>query len=87
MFLHISKGALKLPFKGGEEMKHDIKISVSKEVPDGGIVSCRTVSFRERFLRRLFGEKRKVTIIVPGESVDKITISECVVEGGEINAT
>lgn len=40
-------------------------ISVSKEPADGGIVSCRNVSVRERLVRFLLGEKRSLTIIVP----------------------
>ena len=47
-------------------MKHSLKISYTKEPGSGGIVWCRTVPLRERLLRRLFGEMRRVTIIVPG---------------------
>ena len=57
-------------------MKHQLKISVSKEPQIGGIVSCRNVSIRERLLRFLFGNKRKVTVLIPGDSVGEITICE-----------
>ena len=50
-------------------MEHTLRISVSKESASGGIVSCRHISVRERFLRFLLGEKRRVAIIVPGDSV------------------
>ena len=68
-------------------MKHNLQISVSSKLEENGIVSCRTISMKERLLRKLFGTTRKVTIIVPGESVQGITILEGTAEGGEANAT
>lgn len=68
-------------------MKHNLQISVSSKPEEKGIVSCRTISMKERLLRKLFGTTRKVTIIVPGESVQGITILEGAAEGGEANAT
>lgn len=61
-------------------MKHTLRISVSKEPPDGGIVGYRSISVRERLLGFLLGSKRKLTIIVPGDSVKTLSIIE---EGGE----
>ncbi len=65
-------------------MKHTLKISVAKEPASGGIVSCRNVSMRERLVRFLLGEKRRLTIIVPGDSVRELAISE-VMEGGNVH--
>lgn len=62
-------------------MKHTLQISVSKKPVSGGIVSCRHVSVRERLLRLLLGEKRNLTIIVPGDSVRELAICEAQ-EGG-----
>lgn len=62
-------------------MKHNLKISVSKQPQSGGIISCRNVTIRERFLRFLFGEKQKLTILVPGDTVQELAISE-IKEGG-----
>jgi len=61
-------------------MKHMLRISVSKEPPDGGIVGCRHVTVRERLLRFLLGDKRRLTVIIPGDSVKALSIVE---EGGE----
>lgn len=61
-------------------MKHILRISVSKEPPDGGIVGCRQVTLRERLLRFLLGDNRRLTVIIPGDSVKTLTIAE---EGGE----
>ena len=63
-------------------MKHTLKISVSKEPTGGGIVSCRHVTLREKLLRRLFGDKRRLTVIVPGDSVESLSIHEIREEGG-----
>ena len=57
-------------------MKHNLKISYTIEPGSGGIVWCRTIPLRERLLRRLFGEMRRVTIIVPGGSVEELSVKE-----------
>lgn len=61
-------------------MKHTLKISVSKEAQVDGIVSCRRVSIREKIFRMLLGDKRRLMVIIPGDSVKAISIVE---EGGE----
>ena len=63
-------------------MKHTLRIGVCKEHPPNGIVSCRHVTVRERMLRFLLGDKRKLTVIVPGNSVKSLSIIE---EGGDVN--
>lgn len=63
-------------------MKHSLKISVSKEPQTGGIVSCRNVTIRERFMKFLFGDKRRVTVLIPGDSVGEIAICENTEKGG-----
>ncbi len=65
-------------------MEHTLKISVSKKPVNGGIVACRSISVRERFLRFLFGEKQRLAIIVPGDSVRELAVSE-VMEGGSVH--
>lgn len=65
-------------------MKHKLKISVSKEPQTGGIVTCRNVTIRERLLRLLFGGKRRVTVLIPGDSVGEIAICETE-KGGDAN--
>ncbi len=57
-------------------MKHDLKISISRELPGGGIVRCRTVTLRERLLDRLLGARHRMTIFVPGDSVQRVSITE-----------
>lgn len=62
-------------------MKHNLKISVSKKPQTGGIVSCRNVSIREHILRFLLGDKQRLTILVPGDTVEEVAICE-VSKGG-----
>ena len=66
-------------------MKHMLRISVSKEPNDGAIVGCRHVTVRERLLRLLLGNKRQLTVIVPGESVKMLSIIEVEGEAHEQN--
>lgn len=63
-------------------MKHNLHISVSEEPKKKGMVSYKSVSLRERFLRLLFGKKQKITILVPGDSVEELAITK-VKEGGK----
>lgn len=71
-----------MPSERGEDMKHNLRISVSKKPQFGGIVSCRNVTVRERFLRCFLGEKQKLTILVPGDTVQELAICE-IREGGK----
>lgn len=64
-------------------MKHHLKISISKEPQSGGIVRCRNLSVRERILRHLLGEKQKLMVLIPGDSVESLSIKE--IEGGMEN--
>ena len=57
-------------------MKHRLKISVSKKPVNKGVVAWRKVSVRERFLRFLLGDKTKLTVIVPGDSVEELSMQE-----------
>ena len=67
---------MKSPRKEVKGVKHKLKISVSKTPQTSGIVTCRSVAIRERLLRFLFGNKQRVTILVPGDSVDEVSICE-----------
>ena len=60
-------------------MKYTLKIRFVR-APGDGIVSCRHITVREKLLRMLLGEKRRLTVIIPGNSVKTLSIEE---EGGE----
>ncbi len=57
-------------------MQHNLRISVTRQHDPGGVVAVRSVSVRERLLRFLLGEKRKLTILVPGDTVSGIEIQD-----------
>lgn len=76
----------RLPEREVNTVKHKMQIIVSKKPKNGGIAAVRHVSVRERFLRFLFGDKTKLTVIVPGDSVEELAIRE-VSEGGAQSET
>lgn len=59
------------------KLKHRISINVREA--NGGkvnVIEGGEVKLRERFLRWLFGEKKKVLVIAPGDSVFNVEIRE-----------
>lgn len=57
--------------------RHSLKLHIARRIPDDpGIVATKTVRLRERFMRLLLGTPRKVMILVPGDSVKQIDITE-----------
>ena len=62
-------------------MTHSLKISISKKPVPGGLINVRNVTVREKVLRWLLGAPQKMTIIVPGNSVESVSIAETV-QGG-----
>ena len=66
-------------------MKHKLKISVSEEKAKNVMVSLKSVSLRERFMKFLFGKKQKVTILVPGDTIQELAITN-IKEGESSNA-
>lgn len=57
-------------------MNHALNIRVSGKHENGGIVACRKVSVREKLLRFLLGDKATLTVIVSGNTVREVAISE-----------
>jgi hypothetical protein len=62
-------------------MKHNLHISVSDKPQRNGMVSCKSISLRERFLRMLFGKKQKIMILVPSDAIEELAITRTT-EGG-----
>ena len=65
-------------------MRHTLQISVLRKPVNGGAVSVRRVSIRERLMRFLFGDTVRLTVIVPGNSVEELSIRE-IAEGGLVH--
>lgn len=64
-------------------MRHTLKITVSKHHENRGVLATRQVTVRERLLRFLLGSPVKLTVLVPGDSVDEVAISEVAGTGGD----
>jgi hypothetical protein len=77
------KGQIITPSEEVKNMRHQLKISVSNKPQTGGIVRCRNVKLRERCLRRMLGERQKLMILIPGDSVASLCIKEIDKEGGK----
>ena len=65
-------------------MKKKLKVSVSKQPQTAGVITCRNRSIRERFLSFLFGDRKRITILIPGDNVDEVAICDAE-NGGEAN--
>lgn len=65
-------------------MKQKLKVSVSKQPQTTGVVTCKSRTIREKFLAFLFGDKKRITILIPGDSVDELAICDAE-KGGEVN--
>ena len=53
-------------------MKHNLHISVSDKPRRNGMVSYKSITLRERFMRMLFGKKQKIMILVPGDTIEEL---------------
>lgn len=62
-------------------MKHNLHISVSEKPKKNGMVSYKTITLREKVLRMLLGKKQRLTILVPGDSIEELAITK-IEEGG-----
>lgn len=62
-------------------MKHTLNIRVSKQNENRGILAVRHVTVHERLLRFLLGTPVKLTVLVPGGTVDEVSINEVAVTG------
>ena len=57
-------------------MKKALSIKVSKDRVNGGLVTIRQTTIRDRLLKHLFGCPTKIAVIVPGDSISEVGIAE-----------
>ncbi|WP_315512096.1 hypothetical protein [Rothia aeria] len=56
---------------------HRLKLHIDRNIPeDPGIVATQTITLRERLMRLLLGRRRQITLVVPGDTVSQIDITE-----------
>lgn len=54
--------------------QHRLKLHIAKHIPDDpGIVGTRTVTLRERIMRKLLGRKQRVTSSCPATRSNRST--------------
>ncbi|HEQ7722668.1 TPA: hypothetical protein VHV97_000613 [Streptococcus pyogenes] len=57
-------------------MKHQLKVSVSKNPSSDSVMRCRKFSMRERLLRFLFGNKRDIVVLIPSDRIEEVAIKK-----------
>ena len=62
-------------------MSRGLTISVSRTLRTDGTLAYRGITLREKLLASLLGPPRKLMVLVPGDNVDSISVTE-VLEGG-----
>ena len=60
------------------QVNHALRIRVSRadQQTNGGLVTVRQRTIREKILRRLFGDPARIVVIVPGETIHEVGIAE-----------
>ena len=71
-----SEGHYKTVFQKGKCDMQTLGIRISKQKINGGTLTCRRVTVREKLLRLLLGTPIKLTVLVPGDTVSEVTINE-----------
>ena len=60
--------------EGSPTMRHNVNLTLGNQNKREQLINLRTISLRERLTRFLLGDKHKYTIVVPGDSIDQVTI-------------
>jgi len=58
---------------------HHVEIGIKKPSPNQ-VLAARKVTLRDRLLNTIFGDGHKMVVLVPGESVGTISITEMEVQ-------
>ena len=62
--------------KGGEPMKHNVKVMVETKNGREEILQSRHIRIREKILKLLFGDYSEVIVLNPSKQIGKIQIEE-----------
>lgn len=57
-------------------MKHILNVSVSEKSSGCGIMQMHKIPVRERLLNKLFGAAGQIVVLVPGNTVQAVSITE-----------
>ena len=58
---------------------HHVEIGIKKPSPNQ-VLAARKVTLRDRLLNAIFGDGHKMVVLVPGDSVGTISITEMIVQ-------
>ena len=62
-----------------EKIMHHVEIGIKKPNPNQ-VLAARKVTLRDRLLNAIFGDGHKMVVLVPGDSVGTISITEMEVQ-------
>lgn len=71
---HARPGLTVLPEEEGVSMRHNIKVRVKPET--NSVLRVREMRLRDRLARRIFGASDRYAVLIPGASVNEVTIVE-----------
>ncbi len=72
---HANPGSTVLRIQEGESrMRHKLEVRINPDTDS--VVKVRQLRLRERLARRIFGTSDRYAVLVPGGSVDEVTIIE-----------
>lgn len=57
-------------------MRHHLNLDLADHQPREKVVDLRRVTLRGRLTRLVLGEPKEFTLVVPGDSVDQVTITQ-----------
>ena len=57
-------------------MRRNLKVQVTKGGITSGEVVIKTIDANDENVKKLFGELRRMTIIIPSGTIDKVIITE-----------
>ena len=57
-------------------MRRNLKVQVTKGGITSGDVVIKTIDANDENVKKLFGELRRMTIIIPSGTIDKVIITE-----------
>lgn len=71
---HAKPGSNVLHDQEGVSMRHNIKVRVNPDTDS--VIRVREVRLRDQIVRRIFGKNQRYAVLIPGTSVDEVTIIE-----------
>lgn len=75
-FGRLAAGGSARSSKEGKVMRHSVNVELGGTTKREKVIGIKSVKIRERIMRFLFGTLDRYAVIVPGSSVETLTITE-----------